>query len=76
MRVLDMVQNKTKSMVENQYIAERKFRFHQEGNLTFSQIRENLGMTYGGFTQEGQYFHNRNIHKSPPKKVVYVAPKT
>ena len=61
MKVLDMVQNKKKAIVENQYIAQRKFLFHKEGNLTFSQIRENLGMTYGGFTKDGKYFHNERI---------------
>lgn len=49
-------------MVENQYIAEQKFKAHLQGNMTYSQIRQNLGKTYGGFTSEGQYFHNENIH--------------
>ena len=50
MRVTDMARNPTKAKFENVYIAERKFKYHLEGGLTYSQIRENLSATYGGFT--------------------------
>lgn len=35
MRVTDMAQNLEKSQAENSYIAERKFKYHLQGGLSF-----------------------------------------
>lgn len=68
MLVTNMIRNPEKAKAENQYIAERKFKYHQQGGLTFSQIRENIASEYGGFNQDGRYFHNIKLH-SPPRKI-------
>lgn len=72
MKVTDMMQNPQKSKVENQYIAERKFKYHQQGGLTFTQIRENMSTSYGGFRQDGTYFHNSKINILPKKSLTQV----
>jgi hypothetical protein len=35
MKVTDMAQNPDKAQVENKYIAERKFKYHLQGGLSY-----------------------------------------
>jgi hypothetical protein len=66
MRVQDMAHNPDKAVVENFYIAEKKYKFHRDGK-TFEQIRESLSSVYGGFTKDGTYYHHKNIYNEPAK---------
>lgn len=49
MKVMDMVKNVDKTKAENYYIAEAKYKYHQQGDLSFEEIRSSLNSTYGGF---------------------------
>ena len=57
MKVMDMVDNLDKAKAENVYIAQAKFKYHLQGEMSFEEIRWNLNNTYGGFTKDGRYYH-------------------
>ena len=61
MKVTDMARNQNKAKVENLYIAQRKFKAHQQGDVTYEQIRKQLDSTYGGFTEEGRYYDRKTL---------------
>lgn len=61
MMVKNMISNLNKTRAENIYIAEQKFKCHQEQDMSYEDIRQSLNKTYGGFNEEGRYFHNESI---------------
>ena len=61
MLVKNMISNLNKTRAENIYIAEQKFKCHQEQDMSYQDIRKSLNKTYGGFNEEGRYFHNESI---------------
>ena len=67
MKVTDMVNNADKTAAENYYIAETKFKYHQQGDLSFEEIRSSLNNTYGGFDKEGWYYHKPGTFDPKPK---------
>jgi hypothetical protein len=61
MMVKNMISNLNKTRAENVYIAEQKFKGHHEQDMSYQDIRKSLNKTYGGFNEEGRYYHNETI---------------
>jgi hypothetical protein len=63
MAVSNMLVNRRKTTAENLYLAEKMYKHLQQGD-SYEQTRKSLSNVYGGFTQEGKYYHNTNLmHK-------------
>ena len=63
-----MVGNMGKAQAENVYIAQAKFKYHKESELSFEEIRQSLNSTYGGFTKDGQYYHKPGTFEQNNRK--------
>ena len=61
MNVYAMVMNPTKAACENLYIAEQKFKGYIDPEIPNENVRKSLNQTYGGFTNDGRYYHNKSF---------------
>ena len=61
-----MARHPGKTLAENLYIAERKFKYHMQGDLSFEQIRTSLNQSYGGFNEQGLYHNDPKLDVSTP----------